>query len=322
MSRYRRLGPRERYQIEILKGKGASQAEIARELNRCKSTVSRELKRLQGVYVAEIAGRDARSKLLVRSNANRKIKGKVQVRVDRLIRQDWSPEQIEFMLMDQLKTKLSLKTIYRYIERDKLLGGRLKAHLRILRRQRKDRKKKSYGVVGSLVKNRVPIDKRPLVVESRERIGDYERDTVLGTRGGRVLLTIVDRKTRYVHLACLERKSAELVHKATVQLLRSFEKKTITNDNGSEFSMHEKTSSALRTSIYFSRSYRVWERGTNENTNGLLRQYFPKQKPIPKLTKQQLKQIQDKLNMRPRKCLGFKTPYELYRGKPPVRLLQ
>lgn len=315
MRKYRRLSPRDRYQIEILKSKGATQAEIAKELGRCRSTIFRELKLGGRNYTAESAVERSKQNIKERSESNRKIRGRLKAKVDLYIKKDFSPEQIEEVLKEH-KLSLSLRTIYRYIERDKLVGGKLKSHLRILRRQRKDRKKSSYGVIGSLVKDKIPISKRPKVVEKRQRIGDYERDTVLGVRGGRVLLTIVDRKTRYVHIACLERNGAELVHKATVAALRKRSVKTITNDNGTEFAFHQRTAKALKTSIYFSRAYRAWERGTNENLNGLLRQYFPKQKPIPNLTKRELRQIERHINRRPRKCLGFKTPHDLYKQKP------
>jgi transposase, IS30 family len=322
MDSYRRLTPKIRYQIELLKGKNASNSAIAKEVGVSRSTITRELRLCPGVYVAEKAMLKSQLNSLERSNANRKIRGRLKKKVDRLLRKDWSPEQIEDDLSTKSQKTVSLKTIYRYVERDKLEGGRLKYHLRILRKQRKDRKKPKYRAYQGLVRDRVPISKRSKIVEKRSRVGDYERDTVLGKRGGAVLLTIVDRKTRYVHLACLERNSAELVHRATVNLLKREPIKTITNDNGTEFAYHSRTSRALDAPIYFSRSYRAWERGTNENTNGLLRQYFPKWKAIPAVSKKELLKIQNRLNSRPRKCLGFRTPHELYRLKPTGRLLR
>lgn len=319
---YRRLTPRNRYQIELMKSNGASNAKIASRLNVARSTITRELRRCGKKYSAEKAEELAKIKSLERSTANRKITGETKSYVDLLLLKDLSPEQIEDVLCREKRLKVSFTSIYRYVERDKVKGGKLKSHLRILRKQRKDRKRPKYRAYQGLVKNRVAIDQRPKVVEKRCRIGDYERDTVHGKSGGPVLLTIVDRKTRYVHLACVARNSAELVHRETVKLLKSNPVKTITNDNGIEFAYHFKTSRKLRAPIYFSRSYRAWERGTNENTNGLLRQYFPKRTAIPMLSKKALQQIQDKLNKRPRKCLGFKTPHELYSGKPPGPLLR
>jgi transposase, IS30 family len=319
---YRRLTLEDRYQIQFLKSKGATQAAIAKELNVARSTILRELRLCLGDYSAEVAWFEAMENSLRRSRAKWKIKGELKENVDRLIKEDWSPEQIEDDLKKTGGIDLSHRTIYRYIERDKLLGGKLKSHLRILRKQRKDRKKPKYRAYQGLVRDRVPISKRSKRVEKRNRIGDYERDTVLGKRGGAVLLTIVDRKTRYLHVACLKRNSAQLAHEATVRLLKKHPVKTITNDNGTEFAYHLKTSKALKTPIYFSRSYRAWERGTNENTNGLLRQYFPKSRAIPMLRWHELKKIEKKLNTRPRKCLGFKTPYELYLRKQPGRVLR
>lgn len=322
MNGYQRLTPKHRYQIELLKGKGVKNADIARDLGVSRSTITRELKFCFRNYRADEAIKRARKNALRRSDANRKITGRVKEHVDFLVLNDWSPEQAENTIKKETKTFISLRTIYRYIERDKLEGGKLKSHLRILRKQRKDRKKPKYRSYQGLVRNREPIANRPEIVERRTRIGDYERDTVLGKRGGAALLTIVDRKTRYVHLAILPRNGAEFAHQATVRLLKKQKVETVTNDNGTEFAFHMRTAEELKAPIYFSRSYRAWERGTNENTNGLLRQYFPKQKAIPRLTESELLKIQNKLNRRPRKCLGFKTPYELYTGQSPGRVLR
>ncbi len=305
-----------------MKSNGVSSSEIARKLGVTRSTILRELRRCGQKYQAEKANKVAVVQSRQRSLNNRKIKAKVKRYVDRLLVKDLSPEQIENVLKREKKIRVSFTTIYRYVERDKLEGGKLKSHLRILRKQRKDRKRPKYRAYQGLVRDRVPIDKRPKVVEKRCRIGDYERDTIRGKIGGPVLLTIVDRKTRYLHLGYVKRNSAELVHRETVRLLKNSPVKTITNDNGIEFAYHLKTSAKLKSPIYFSRSYRSWERGTNENTNGLLRQYFPKKTEIPKLGKRALQMIQDKLNKRPRKCLGFKTPHELYLGQPPGQLLR
>lgn len=319
---YRRLTLGQRYQIELLISKRVSKAAIARELKVSRSTITRELRLCKKSYCAEEAQRASLTNLERRSKANRKISGSIKDHVEQLILNDWSPEQAEKTILEETGEYVSLRTIYRYIERDALEGGKLKKHLRILRKQRKDRKKPQYRSDQGLVRNRTPIEKRPKVVETRSRIGDYERDTMLGVRGGNVLLAIVDRKTRYLKIAMLPKLSAENAHRATVALLKNNVVKTITNDNGIEFAFHQKTSKQLNAPIYFSRSYRAWERGTNENTIGLLRQYFPKKKPIPKLTKRALLKIQDKLNKRPRKVLGFKTPHELYTGKHPGRVLR
>jgi IS30 family transposase len=315
MGIYRRLTLRDRYQIELLKGKGVRNSVIARELKVHPATISREVKRTGDFYCATKALKMAAREQGRRSLANRKICGSIKRRIDELILGDWSPEQIENELKLN-KIKISYKTIYRYIERDKLSGGNLKSHLRILRKQRKDRKKPQYRPYQGLINDRVPISKRPKIVEKRSRIGDYERDTMFGSKGGQVILAVVDRKTRYLHLAAIKKNCAELVHQATLRVLKNRNVKTITNDNGSEFAFHIKTAKALKTKIYFSRSYAAWERGTNENTIGLLRQYLPRKKPFPKLTPALLRKLESTLNNRPKKCLGFNTPAQLYNQKP------
>lgn len=320
---YQRLTPKDRYQIEFLKSNGQSVRSIARRLKVQPSTISRELNRRKNKkYCAERAQKHTEQEVGRRAEARFKIDGRLKKLIDKKIENnDLSPEQVAAWLKKR-EIAISHHTIYRYVERDARAGGNLKKHLRILRMQRKDRKKPKYKAYQGLVKNRVPIAKRPKIVEKRKRIGDYERDTIMGSIDGAVLLTIVDRKSRYVHIECLSRKGAEEAHRATIKALRNRVVHTITNDNGTEFAFHEKTSKALDTKIYFSRSYAAWERGTNENTNGLLRQYFPRRKPIARLTPSELRAIEFKINTRIRKCLGWRTPYEIYHAKQPGRVLR
>jgi len=156
------------------------------------------------------------------------------------------------------------------------------------------------------------IDDRPQVVEKRRRLGDVERDTMMGTWNGPFLLTVVDRTSRYAKIAWIRRKCSTLVHQATVNLLRNEPVQTITNDNGTEFSKHRLTTKALGAQVYFSRAYRSWERGSNENLNGLLRQYFPRRMNLGNVTRAQIKHAEHQLNNRPRKCLGYRTPSEVH----------
>ena len=311
---YSRLTREDRYQIEALVNSGHGIRAIARQLRKEASTISREVNKIRGtsgLYSAAKADELARQQLHAPHLSTRKIQAKVESYVRRKLEIDWSPEQIAGRIQAEGKmVPLSLMTIYRYIERDKAAGGKLWRRLRILRKQRKNRKAPQWHP-HYFLPDRVPINKRPKIVEARKRLGDYERDTVLGKRGGEVLLTIVDRTSRVLHLDCLKKSTAKAIHKSTVSLLKRKAKHTITNDNGFEFSHHAKTADSLKVRIYFSSSYRAWERETNENTNGLLRQYFPKKTPIGPISKRQLKQIELRINTRPRKILGFRTPLEV-----------
>jgi len=322
MHKYQRLTLGHRYQIELLLSKNLGVRAIARELKLSPSTISRELSKIDGKYSASEA-----QGLSILNNQNRiapryKIKGKLKRVVDRNLQNELSPEQLSATLFRERKIKLSLWSIYRYIERDRLEGGRLKYKLRILRKKRKDRKRPKYKPCEGLVKDRVPISERPRIVDKKKRLGDFERDTVLGKRGGPLFLTIVERKSGYVFLKQVKQLNAETIHRATINALKREKVETITNDNGIEFAFHRRTAEVLKTKIYFSRSYAAWERGANENLNGLLRQYFPRKTSIPHLKPSQVRSIQRKLNTRPRKRLGYKTPWEIYHGKPPGRVLR
>lgn len=312
---YHRLTLRERYRIEALIESGKSIRQTAKALNRSPSTISRELKRLRGRYDASCA--DQRAFFLkTKPQLNRRmVVGPVKAHIVKKLREDWSPEQISgrMRLENNSLCHPSHQTIYRFIYEDRRLGGKLFKHLRILRRQRKDRKVAKYGTYSHMVKRRM-IDERPKIVEKRARLGDFERDTVLGKFNGSVLLTIVDRTSRLLKLAWLPKKTAREAHEATVKLLKHESVCTITNDNGGEFRRHALTEQELQTKVYFSKAYCSWERGTNENLNGLLRQYYPRSQDIGKPTPSELRRVQERLNNRPRKCLGYQTPNEVHYG--------
>jgi|ERR1035437_3445306 IS30 family transposase len=311
--KYCRLTPVERYQIEAGMKSGFTRREIARRLNRNVSTISREVRKtsIGTFYVAEEG--QSRSLSLRRHRISYKIKGPLEEFVREKLLMDWSPEQITGRMdMERDFAKVSRQTIYRYIFREKARGGTLWKHLRILRKQRQDRKKPGWKACSERLTERTWITARPEVVKERSRIGDYERDTVFGKFGKSLLLSLVDRTSRLTKLAWLPRKCSWLTHLATVESLQGEVVHTITNDNGIEFIKHEATALVLNANVYFSHAYRSWERGTNENTNGLLRQYFPKSKDIGQLAASDLKRIEEKLNNRPRKCLGFKTPLEVH----------
>lgn len=310
---YRRLTAKDRCQIEVLVRNGFGVRRIARELGVSPSSISRELTRNSKKYAAEVAGAKAKKRISSRHLGKFKIRGDLKRSIREKLLQDWSPDQIAEDLSRRKKAKVSAKSIYRYIARDKLKSGSLTSHLRILRKQRKDRTSPKWRPAVVRIYNRKPIQERPKIVNKRSRLGDIERDTVFGVHNGPLLLTMVDRKSRYTRIAWIPKKCSELVHQATVEALKGTGVKTITNDNGPEFAKHEKTSKELNAQIYFSRAYASWERGTNENTNGLLRQYFPRKQDIGQLTKRQVTAIENKLNDRPRKCLGYLTPREISR---------
>jgi IS30 family transposase len=310
---YRRLALKDRYQIEAYLQSGFSLREIAKILNFSPSTLSREIRKAKH-YNAEFAQRIAKRRGLSRYATRLKIKGKLKKVICSELLKDWSPEQITGRMKLKGKVCVSHQTIYRFIAREKLSGGNLFKHLRILRKEGKDRSKIKWRPHPEVLKGRRFIKERPQIVETRKRFGDLERDTVFGKANGTLLLTIVDRKSRLLRLKWLKKKCSKLVHKATISALRGEQIKTITNDNGTEFAQHHKTAKTLNAKIYFSHAYRSWERGTNENINGLLRQYYPRKKAIGYPTKREVRMIERRINTRPRKGLGYLTPLEVHKS--------
>ena len=312
---YHRMTPADRYRIEGYLQSDLSIRAIARKLNRSPSSISREIKSFErnGRYRAEFAINKS-VKLRWKNKRRFKIHSRLKKLVTEKILIDWSPAQISAWL----KTKdiaLSKQTIYRFIEREKKTDNTLTKHLRILRKERQDRKKPAWKPPSERLTKRTWIDERPKIVNKRSRLGDFERDTVFGKINGPLLLTLVDRTSRYAKIEWVEKKCSILIHEATVRALKNEVLHTITNDNGTEFVKHEMTAEALKTKIYFSRAYRSWERGTNENFNGLLRQYFPRRKCIGRPTRRELDRIEKLINSRPKKVLGWKTPLEVHRLK-------
>ncbi len=204
------------------------------------------------------------------------------------------------------------ETIYRYIYYNKSRGGRLYKHLRHKNKKYHSRSN-AYQRRGIII-DRISIDKRPKVVDHKNRIGDFEIDTVIGRHHIGALVTVVDRKSKFAIIEKVESKRAEEVTKALIGMLLPLKPitKTITSDNGKEFAYHKKVSEALSTDFYFAHPYSSWERGLNEHTNGLIRQYLPKKTDFTQVTKEEIITIQDKLNHRPRKILNYRTPYEVF----------
>jgi IS30 family transposase len=183
-----------------------------------------------------------------------------------------------------------------------------------LRCQKKNRKRYgSYEKRGSLPNSR-SIDERPEIVQDRSRIGDWESDTIIGKGHQQAIVTIVDRKSRLLLMQKVEKRTVERVGEATITMLSTKKRKTLTSDNGKEFANHELVAEVLKIDYFFAHTFSAWERGTNENTNGLIRQYFPKHSAFNTITQDNMTAVMDKLNNRPRKCLCFKTPIEVYQS--------
>jgi IS30 family transposase len=312
---YTHLTQDERYQIHALKRQSISLGRIAAELQRNRSTISRELKRNIGPsgYKPAVAHQKARKRQTQRRNAA-EFTSSQWAHVDAYLRLHLSPQQCSGRLKLEKAISISHECIYKHIYRDKAQGGQL---VRLLRCQKVRRKRYASGHErrGTL-KNRVSIEQRPAVVDERGRLGDWEGDTIIGQAHKGVLVTLVERKSRYT-LACqLPSRHSALVSEAVVELLRPHKRhcKTLTFDNGKEFADHEFMARCLGAKVYFAHPYCSWERGLNENHNGLLRQFFPKKSSLLTVTPDQVNEALYSLNHRPRKCLGYRTPHEVFYG--------
>ncbi len=312
MRTYKQLTSEQRYQISALKRMGHSPTEIAKELEVHKSTISRELSRNAGErgYRPKQADEKASQRRVNAPHPERILKETWKV-IEEKLRQEWSPEQISGWLKKNQAIRISHEWIYQYILTDQKADGDLYTHLR-----QHGKRRKRYGKYDRRGKlpNRVSIEERPEVVEQRERLGDWEIDTLVGKGHQGALVSLVERKSRYTLLQPVTQRLANLVADATILLLHPFADlvHTITGDNGKEFSEHVRIAETLKTNFYFAHPYSAWERGTNENTNGLVRQYFPKKTDFSKVPLSETKIAVDRLNHRPRKCLDFKTPFEVF----------
>ena len=313
---YQQLTKDERYQIKACLQIDMKQVDIAKLLKRSPATISREIKRNTGKrgYRPKQANDQATMRRLT-AEKSIKLTNEIKQDIVKLIKQELSPEQVCDYLITHGKTKLHHETIYRMLLQDKCDGGTLYKHLRHLHKSHRKRYG-SYERRGR-IKNAVSIEQRPAIVDSRSRIGDWEGDTVIGKDHKSAIYTLVDRKSLYTVIVKLNGKNAtELVDK-TLKVLEPMSSKihTITYDNGLEFAEHERMAKALDVDIYFAHPYSSWERGINENTNGLIRQYFPKGTDFNKVTNSQIEFVMERLNTRPRKTRGGKQPVELFLGK-------
>lgn len=309
---YRQLAPEQRYQIGAYLRIGMRKSDIAREIGVHRSTVGRELRR-------NASGRwkynPSRAIGMARERHRQKRKARVSeqtwARVETLLGREWSPEQIADRLKLEGKDAVSHETIYLYIYRDKQAGGELYKHLR--RRHRYRKRIHKYSKRFGWDKRR-PIRERPSIVDGRSRIGDWEADTIIsGGRKGAVL-SLVERRSRLLLLEKLPGTSPKRLAEALCLRLLPHKDKvlTITSDNGIEFTRHQQIAQTLDADFFFADPYSSWQRGTVENTNGLVRQYFPKKTAFETISDLDLQLVAHRLNNRPRKVLGFKTPSEVF----------
>ncbi len=306
MNTYKQLTQNQRYQIKALLKSGEKQTKIAKIIGVHKSTISRELQRNRGQR--GYRPKQAQEKAMKRRRWERsRITAATWAWVEDKIQEDWSPEQIKLWMERNEETRVSHEWIYQYIYADKRAGGDLHKHLRCQKKRRK--RYGSYDRRGQ-IPDRVSIEQRPAIVEQRKRLGDWEADTVIGQKSRYALVTLVDRKSRFTLIRKIEHRTAAETKRAIIQMLQPYKLKTltITFDNGKEFTAHQDIARELKADMYFAHPYSSWERGTNENTNGLLRQYFPKGSDFSKITDGQVEFAENRLNTRPRKCLGARTP--------------
>jgi IS30 family transposase len=289
---------------------GYCRSAIARAIEVHRSTIGRELDRNTGGggYRAKQAHEKALGR---RAKAKPRIAAATWQMVEEKLGEDWSPEQVAGWLKHRRGLQISHERIYQYILADKQAGGELYTHLRCRKKRRKRYGKQEYR--GKLP-NRVGIEARPALVEQRERLGDWEVDTLVGKGRWGVLLSLVERKSRFTLMQRVDQRLAELVSQAMISLLDPLAGSvhTITGDNGKEFANHVQIAEALQATFYFAHPYAAWERGTNENTNGLIRQYFPKKTDFSQLIPEQVLAVANKLNQRPRKCLDYYSPAEVF----------
>ena len=325
MKKYKQLTSGQRYQIYGLKQAGLDQTQIAQKVGVDKSTISREFRRNKGLR----GWRPKQAQALRDERKQANFNGKQfasddWAEVGRLIREDLSPEQAADRLALEGRLQISHEAIYRHIYADKRDGGDLCQHLR---GQKPYRKRYASGQERrGVLKNRVSIDERPEIVDQKTRIGDWEGDTVIGKNHKGGLVTLAERKSRYVLAGHIRSKHAEGVTAVVTRLLMPHKDNchTITLDNGKEFAGHESIAAELQASVYFAHPYSSWERGLNENSNGLIRQYFPKGMDLTNVTEEQVQLAVEQLNHRPRKVLGGRSPHEVLFGvevrytKPPL----
>jgi len=314
MNKYKQLTKDQRLKLEALYKRGISTGEIALDLGVHRSTVYREIMRnksKRGGYSANASQQYCNIRKERFSYYRKLTPALEKFIIEKLQKEQWSPEQIKGYCKTHGMAMVSHERIYQFIYQDKDKGGLLYKHLRICSKPYR-RRYGSYGRRGKIT-DRVSIDQRPSIVDRRTRIGDWEGDTIMGP-GRAAILTLVERKSLFLQTAKLPSTEALVTSKKMINALAPYKQAvhTITSDNGHEFARHKHISKKLQTDYFFAHPYSAWEKGTNENINGLLRQYIPKKTDIALLDEQYLQHVTQKLNTRPRKSLHWKTPLEVF----------
>lgn len=319
MSGYKQLTQIERYHIRAYLIAGMNQSEMSRLMGRNKSTISRELRRNRGKKGYRPLQAHSFAMARTQHRPARTISVDVWKKVIRYLKADWSPEQVSNMLKKE-KIHISHSWIYNYVEKNRLQGGLLHKHLRTktIYRKRYNKIRKA----DEKIKNRISIHDRPKIINDKKRYGDFEIDCILSKRqsGSGALLTIVERKSKYVLIEYIPHKKADFIKDIVVFMMKGFKRKiySITADNGGEFARHEEIAKRLNIKFYFADPFSSYQRGVSENTNGLIRQYFPKGSSFAGTTKQKVQWVMNRLNNRPRKTLGYKSPNQILFGIKPV----
>lgn len=320
---YKRLTYIQRCEIYGLWKAGHTQTSIAKEVGVHKSTISRELSR-NIIFVRTQLGSWQYKPDYAQTYADERQQSKpkhikltedVKFFIREKLQEEWSPEQISGYAKAQGLFSISHERIYQFILVDKDEGGHLYKHLR--HRHKAYRKRYGSPKRSGPVKNRVMIDERPSIVDEKVRIGDWEIDTIIGKHHQQAVVSVVERVSKKTILLKVQAKTAALVSQVVIERLRPLSEKvlTITGDNGGEFAYHEKIAKALEAEFYFAHPYSSWERGLNENTNGLVRQYLKKGSDFHHVDDELLGVIERKLNSRPRKTLDYATPDEVFYGE-------
>ena len=316
MRKYNQISSDERDKIAVLKANGFNLSDIARLLGRNRSTISREIRRNASIKYKCYTPHHAQARSQERkqrANTHERLKNDaIRAYVEEKLKEDFSPEQIAGRIsMDCPGLNVSHEAIYQYIYSDK---PELKQYLARHYRVRKKRGKKNTGSAQT-IPNRVEIRQRPADVEKRLVIGHWESDSVVSRQSKAALAVSVERKSRLTKIVKIQRRTSEKFSQAVINSLSNIAENrrlTITYDNGKENAEHEKVNEVLNVQSYFCQPYHSWEKGTVENTIGLIRRYFPKKTDFAKVTDQQIRDVEHRLNSRPRKCLGFKTPDEVF----------
>lgn len=312
------LSKEQRYMIASMLSSGYSQKSISEALGRDKSVISREIKRngdgRNGDYRADLADQKCRDRHRKKPKAT-KLDGLQQMLIRELLAEKYSPQQISEHLRLMKVRCVSHERIYQLIWQDKKQGGILYKHLRS--RGKRYRKRGDQKDRRGQIPNRVPIAERPKIVDQRSRIGDLEVDTIIGKNHKKAIITINDRMTGMVKMAKVDTKTGREVGQKIIEMLLPWKGfiHTITSDNGTEFSEHQNIATRLGISFYFADPYKSWQRGSNENLNGLIRQYIPKSSDFDQYDEQYIKFVEDQLNDRPRKRLGFLSPNLIFNSK-------